>query len=154
MSNQIYIPPIDFNETDNQTGPTVSINAIEPLEYNKSNSKLSIKAANENNYGVITTGSQFFKGYKNFSDGITAQDAEISSLYLVSGTINTTPTNEKDISNKKYIDDKDQELKNLIGDTNEKAIVLTGFQRWYYGTIQYNFNAYVSKYKNKYILKI
>ena len=48
MSNQIYIPPINFNEFDNQTGSITSINAVEPLEYNKLNSQLSIKAATEN----------------------------------------------------------------------------------------------------------
>ena len=143
MSNQIYIPPINFNENENFNSSTVSINAIEPLEYNKLNSNLSIKAATENNYGVITTGTQTFKGLKTFSDNLT----------IYTGSILTEPTNDTDISNKKYVDTKDQELKNLIGDTNEKAIVLTGFQRWYYGTDQYNFNTYVSKYKNKYVLK-
>ena len=53
MSNQVYIPPINFNENENFNSSTVSINAIEPLEYNKVNSNLSIKAATENNYGVI-----------------------------------------------------------------------------------------------------
>ena len=100
MSNQIYIPPINFNEFDNSTSPITKINAVEPLEYNKSNSQLSIKAASENNYGVVTTGSQFFKGYKNFSDGITVQDADIISLSLTSETISTDPSNDIDITNK------------------------------------------------------
>ena len=52
-SRQVYIPPINFNENENFNSSTVSINAIEPLEYNKVNSNLSIKAATENNYGVI-----------------------------------------------------------------------------------------------------
>lgn len=100
MSNQIYIPPINFNEFDNQTGSITSINAIEPLEYNKLNSQLSIKAATENNYGVITTGDQNIKGNKNFVDGLT----------LSTGTISTTPTKDTDITNKKYIDDKTTDL--------------------------------------------
>ena len=100
MSNQVYIPPINFNEFDNQTGSTVSINAIEPLEYNKINSNLSIKAATENNYGVITTGDQNIKGNKNFVDGLT----------LSTGTISTTPTKDTDISNKKYVDNKTTDL--------------------------------------------
>lgn len=153
MSNKIYIPPINFNEFDVQTGSTTSINAIEPLEYNKLNSNLSIKVATENNYGVMTTGTQNIRGIKNFVDSISVPSAEVNNVSLTSGTITTSPTNDTDISNKNYVDTKDQELKNLIGDTNEKAIVLTGFQKWYYGTNQYNFNAYVSKYKNKYILK-
>ena len=94
MSNQIYIPPINFNEFDNQTGSITSINAIEPLEYNKLNSNLSIKAATENNYGVITTGDQNIKGNKNFVDGLT----------LSTGTISTTPTKDTDIANKKYVE--------------------------------------------------
>lgn len=157
MSNQIYIPPINFNDFDVHTGSTTSINAIEPLEYNKLNSNLSIKVATENNYGVMTTGTQNIRGIKNFVDSISVPSAEVNNVSLTSGTITTSPTNDTDITNKKYVDATAsataQELKNLIGDTNEKAIVLTGFQRWYYGTIQYNFNAYVSKYKNKYILK-
>ena len=100
MSNQVYIPPINFNDFDNQTGSITSINAIEPLEYNKLNSNLSIKAATENNYGVITTGDQNIKGNKNFVDGLT----------LTSGTISTTPTKDTDITNKKYIDDKTTDL--------------------------------------------
>ena len=100
MSNQVYIPPINFNEFDNQTGSITSINAIEPLEYNKVNSNLSIKAATENNYGVITTGDQNIKGNKNFVDGLT----------LSTGTISTTPTKDTDISNKKYVDTKTTDL--------------------------------------------
>ena len=100
MSNQVYIPPINFNEFDNQTGSTVSINAIEPLEYNKVNSNLSIKAATENNYGVITTGDQNIKGNKKFVDGLT----------LSTGTISTTPTKDTDITNKKYVDNKTTDL--------------------------------------------
>lgn len=94
MSNQIYIPPINFNEFDNQTGSIVSINAVEPLEYNKLNSQLSIKAATENNYGVITTGDQNIKGNKNFVDGLS----------ISTGTISTDPTNDTDITNKKYVE--------------------------------------------------
>ena len=100
MSNQVYIPPINFNEFDNQTGSITSINAIEPLEYNKLNSNLSIKAATENNYGVITTGDQNIKGNKNFVDGLS----------ISTGTISTTPTKDTDITNKKYIDDKTTDL--------------------------------------------
>ena len=100
MSNQVYIPPINFNEFDNQTGSITSINAIEPLEYNKINSNLSIKAATENNYGVITTGDQNIKGNKNFVDGLS----------ISTGTISTTPTKDTDISNKKYVDDKTTDL--------------------------------------------
>lgn len=94
MSNQIYIPPINFNEFDNQTGSITSINAIEPLEYNKLNSNLSIKAATENNYGVITTGDQNIKGNKKFIDGLS----------ISTGTISTDPTNDTDITNKKYVE--------------------------------------------------
>ena len=100
MSNQVYIPPINFNEFDNQTGSITSINAVEPLEYNKLNSNLSIKAATENNYGVITTGDQNIKGNKNFVDGLT----------LSTGTISTTPTKDTDITNKKYVDTKTTDL--------------------------------------------
>ena len=100
MSNQVYIPPINFNEFDNQTGSITSINAIEPLEYNKVNSNLSIKAATENNYGVITTGTQTFKGLKTFSDNLT----------VYTGSVLTDPTNDTDISNKKYVDDKTTDL--------------------------------------------
>ena len=50
MSNQVYIPPINFNENENNNSSIVSINAVDPLEYNKLNSKLSIKAATENNF--------------------------------------------------------------------------------------------------------
>ena len=94
MSNQIYIPPINFNEFDNQTGSITSINAVEPLEYNKLNSNLSIKAATENNYGVITTGDQNIKGNKNFVDGLS----------ISTGTISIDPINDTDITNKKYVD--------------------------------------------------
>ena len=100
MSNQVYIPPINFNENENFNSSTVSINAIEPLEYNKINSNLSIKAATENNYGVITTGDQNIKGNKNFVDGLS----------ISTGTISTTPTKDTDISNKKYVDDKTTDL--------------------------------------------
>lgn len=96
MSNQVYIPPINFNENENLNSSTVSINAIEPLEYNKVNSNLSIKAATENNYGVITTGTQTFKGLKTFSDNLT----------VYTGSVLTDPTNDTDISNKKYVDAK------------------------------------------------
>ena len=100
MSNQVYIPPINFNEFDSQTDQNTSINAIEPLEYNKLNSNLSIKAATENNYGVITTGDQNIKGNKNFVDGLS----------ISTGTISTTPTKDTDITNKKYVDDKTTDL--------------------------------------------
>lgn len=100
MSNQVYIPPINFNENENNNSSTVSINAIEPLEYNKINSNLSIKAATENNYGVITTGTQTFKGLKTFSDNLT----------VYTGSVLTDPTNDTDISNKKYVDTKTTDL--------------------------------------------
>ena len=100
MSNQVYIPPINFNENENINSSTVSINAIEPLEYNKLNSNLSIKAATENNYGVITTGTQTFKGLKTFSDNLT----------VYTGSVLTDPTNDTDISNKKYVDNKTTDL--------------------------------------------
>ena len=100
MSNQVYIPPINFNENENFNSSTVSINAIEPLEYNKVNSNLSIKAATENNYGVITTGDQTFKGLKTFSDNLT----------IYTGSVLTDPTNDTDISNKKYVDNKTTDL--------------------------------------------
>ncbi len=108
MSHQIYIPPINFNEFDNQTGSITSINAIEPLEYNKLNSNLSIKAATENNYGVITTGDQNIKGNKKFVDGLS----------ISTGTISTTPTKDTDITNKKYIDDKTTDLVKYNTSTN------------------------------------
>ena len=108
MSNQVYIPPINFNEFDNQTGSTVSINAVEPLEYNKLNSNLSIKAATENNYGVITTGTQTFKGLKTFSDNLT----------IYTGSVLTDPTNNTDITNKKYVDDKTTDLVKYNTSTN------------------------------------
>lgn len=100
MSNQVYIPPINFNENEYNNSSTVSINAIEPLEYNKLNSNLSIKAATENNYGVITTGDQNIKGNKNFVDGLS----------ISTGTISTTPTKDTDITNKKYVDNKTTDL--------------------------------------------
>ena len=100
MSNQVYIPPINFNENENNNSSTVSINAVEPLEYNKINSNLSIKAATENNYGVITTGTQTFKGLKTFSDNLT----------VYTGSVLTDPTNDTDISNKKYVDTKTTDL--------------------------------------------
>ena len=100
MSNQVYIPPINFNENENNNSSTVSINAVDPLEYNKLNSKLSIKAATENNYGVITTGTQTFKGLKTFSDNLT----------VYTGSVLTDPTNDTDISNKKYVDNKTTDL--------------------------------------------
>ena len=100
MSNQVYIPPINFNENENNNSSTVSINAVEPLEYNKLNSNLSIKAATENNYGVITTGTQTFKGLKTFSDNLT----------VYTGSVLTDPTNDTDISNKKYVDTKTTDL--------------------------------------------
>ena len=100
MSNQVYIPPINFNENENINSSTVPINAIEPLEYNKLNSNLSIKAATENNYGVITTGDQNIKGNKNFVDGLS----------ISTGSVLTDPTNDTDISNKKYVDNKTTDL--------------------------------------------
>ena len=100
MSNQVYIPPINFNENENFNSSAVSINAIEPLEYNKINSNLSIKAATENNYGVITTGTQTFKGLKTFSDNLT----------VYTGSVLTDPTNDTDITNKKYVDTKTTDL--------------------------------------------
>ena len=100
MSNQVYIPPINFNENEYNNSSTVSINAIDPLEYNKLNSNLSIKAATENNYGVITTGTQTFKGLKTFSDNLT----------VYTGSVLTDPTNDTDISNKKYVDTKTTDL--------------------------------------------
>ena len=106
MSNQVYIPPINFNEFDNQTSSITSINAIEPLEYNKLNSNLSIKAATENNYGVLTTGDQNIKGNKNFINGLISEDAVFINLELTNGTITTEPTNNIDITNKGYVDAK------------------------------------------------
>ena len=108
MSNQVYIPPINFNEFDNQTGSITSINAVEPLEYNKLNSNLSIKAATENNYGVITTGTQTFKGLKTFSDSLT----------IYTGSVLTDPTNDTDITNKKYVDAKTTDLVKYNTSTN------------------------------------
>ena len=106
MSNQVYIPPINFNENENNNSSTVSINAIEPLEYNKLNSNLSIKAATENNYGVLTTGYQNIKGNKNFINGIISEDAVFINLEITNGTITTEPTNNIDITNKGYVDAK------------------------------------------------
>ena len=108
MSNQVYIPPINFNENENNNSSTVSINAIEPLEYNKLNSNLSIKAATENNYGVITTGDQTFKGLKTFSDSLT----------IYTGSVLTDPTNDTDITNKKYVDTKTTDLVKYNASTN------------------------------------
>ena len=108
MSNQVYIPPINFNENENNNSSIVSINAIEPLEYNKLNSNLSIKAATENNYGVITTGTQTFKGLKTFSDNMT----------IYTGSVLTDPTNDTDITNKKYVDDKTTDLVKYNTSTN------------------------------------
>ena len=109
MSNQIYIPPINFNENENlNSSSNAKINAIEPLEYNKLNSNLSIKAATENNYGVITTGSQTFKGLKTFSDNLT----------IYTGSVLTEPTNDTDISNKKYVDNKTTDLVKYNTSTN------------------------------------
>ena len=108
MSNQVYIPPINFNENENINSSTVSINAIEPLEYNKLNSNLSIKAATENNYGVITTGTQTFKGLKTFSDSLT----------IYTGSVLTDPTNDTDITNKKYVDAKTTDLVKYNASTN------------------------------------
>lgn len=110
MSNQVYIPPINFNENENLNSSTVSINAIEPLEYNKLNSNLSIKAATENNYGVITTGDQNIKGNKNFINGIISEDAVFINLELTNGTITSEPINNTDIANKGYVDDKTTDL--------------------------------------------
>ena len=111
FQSQVYIPPINFNENENLNSSTVSINAIEPLEYNKVNSNLSIKAATENNYGVITTGTQTFKGLKTFSDNLT----------IYTGSVLTDPTNDTDISNKKYVDAKATALADEI---NAKATAL------------------------------
>ena len=108
MSNQVYIPPINFNEFDNQTGSITSINAVEPLEYNKLNSNLSIKAATENNYGVITTGYQNIKGNKNFVDGLS----------ISTGSVLTDPINDTDITNKKYVDAKTTDLVKYNTSTN------------------------------------
>ena len=108
MSNQVYIPPINFNEYENINSSTVSINAIEPLEYNKLNSNLSIKTATENNYGVITTGTQTFKGLKTFSDSLT----------IYTGSVLTGPTNDTDITNKKYVDAKTTDLVKYNASTN------------------------------------
>ena len=106
MSNQVYIPPINFNENENFNSSTVSINAVDPLEYNKLNSNLSIKAATENNYGVLTTGDQNIKGNKNFINGLISEDAVFINLELTNGTITTEPTNNIDITNKGYVDAK------------------------------------------------
>ena len=118
MSNQVYIPPINFNEYENINSSTVSINAIEPLEYNKLNSNLSIKAATENNYGVITTGDQNIKGNKNFINGIISEDAVFINLEITNGTITTEPTNNIDITNKGYVDTKTTDLVKYNASTN------------------------------------
>ena len=114
MSNQIYIPPINFNENENLNSSTVSINAIEPLEYNKVNSNLSIKAATENNYGVLTTGDQNIRGNKNFINGLISEDAVFINLEITNGTITTEPTNNIDITNKGYVDTKATSLADEI----------------------------------------
>ena len=108
MSNQVYIPPINFNENENNNSSTVSINAVDPLEYNKLHSNLSIKAATENNYGVMTTGTQTFKGLKTFSDNLT----------IYTGSVLTDPTNNTDITNKKYVDAKTSDLVKYNTSTN------------------------------------
>lgn len=109
MSNQIYIPPINFNENENlNSSSNAKINAVEPLEYNKLNSQLSIKAATENNYGVVTTGSQTFKGLKTFSDNMT----------IYTGSVLTDPINDTDITNKKYVDNKTTDLVKYNTSTN------------------------------------
>ena len=118
MSNQVYIPPINFNENENNNSSTVSINAIEPLEYNKLNSNLSIKAATENNYGVLTTGDQNIKGNKNFINGIISEDAVFINLEITNGTITTEPTNNIDITNKGYVDTKTTDLVKYNTSTN------------------------------------
>ena len=118
MSNQVYIPPINFNEFDNQTGSITSINAVEPLEYNKINSNLSIKAATENNYGVLTTGDQNIKGNKNFINGLISEDAVFINLEITNGTITTEPTNNTDITNKGYVDTKTTDLVKYNTSTN------------------------------------
>lgn len=116
MSNQVYIPPINFNENEYNNSSTVSINAIEPLEYNKLNSNLSIKAATENNYGVLTTGDQNIKGNKNFINGIISEDAIFINLNLTNGTITSEPTNNTDIVNKGYVDAIADEINNKTAD--------------------------------------
>ena len=118
MSNQVYIPPINFNENENFNSSAVSINAIEPLEYNKINSNLSIKAATENNYGVITTGDQNIKGNKNFINGLISEDAVFINLEITNGTITTEPTNNTDITNKGYVDTKTTDLVKYNTSTN------------------------------------
>ena len=118
MSNQVYIPPINFNENENNNSSTVSINAVEPLEYNKLNSNLSIKAATENNYGVLTTGDQNIKGNKNFINGIISEDAVFINLEITNGTITTEPTNNIDITNKGYVDTKTTDLVKYNASTN------------------------------------
>lgn len=126
MSNQVYIPPINFNEFDNQTGSITSINAIEPLEYNKLNSNLSIKAATENNYGVLTTGDQNIRGNKNFINGLISEDAVFINLEITNGTITTEPTNNTDITNKGYIDNKTADMANYDISTNYLVSNKTG----------------------------
>lgn len=126
MSNQVYIPPINFNENENNNSSIVSINAIEPLEYNKLNSNLSIKAATENNYGVITTGDQNIKGNKNFINGIISEDAIFINLNLTNGTITSEPTNNTDIANKGYVDDKTVDMTKYDTSTNYLVSNKTG----------------------------
>ena len=118
MSNQVYISPINFNENENINSSTVSINAVDPLEYNKLNSNLSIKAATENNYGVLTTGDQNIKGNKNFINGIISEDAVFINLEITNGTITTEPTNNIDITNKGYVDTKTTDLVKYNASTN------------------------------------
>ena len=126
MSNQVYIPPINFNENENINSSTVSINAVDPLEYNKLNSKLSIKAATENNYGVLTTGNQNIKGNKNFINGIISEDAVFINLELTNGTITSEPTNNTDITNKGYIDNKTADMAKYDTSTNYLVSNKTG----------------------------
>ena len=117
MSNQVYIPPINFNENENNNSSSnANINAIEPLEYNKINSNLSIKAATENNYGVLTTGDQNIKGHKNFINGIISEDAIFINLELTNGTITSEPTNNIDIVNKGYVDAIADEINDKTAD--------------------------------------
>ena len=126
MSNQVYIPPINFNENENFNSSAVSINAIEPLEYNKLNSNLSIKAATENNYGVLTTGDQNIKGNKNFVDGLISEDAVFINLEITNGTITTEPTNNTDITNKGYVDTKTTDMAKYDISTNYLVSNKTG----------------------------
>ena len=127
MSNQVYIPPINFNEYENlNSSSNANINAIEPLEYNKLNSNLSIKAATENNYGVLTTGDQNIKGNKNFINGIISEDAVFINLEITNGTITMEPTNNTDITNKGYVDDKTADMAKYDTSTNYLVSNKTG----------------------------